>query len=197
MFTGIIQGLGKIKSLNGDKGWRIEIAVPEGFCVLKLGDSVACSGVCLTVSEKSEAGFFADISPETLRVTTAGTWRVGDFLNLEPALVVGDRLGGHFVSGHVDAVGSLMALRKEGECWHMRCGFPEALARYFAVKGSVTVEGISLTINNVNECSFDLMIVPHTYLNTTIHSLSESAPLNLEIDVLMRYVARLQDMAAL
>lgn len=197
MFTGIIQGLGRIHSLVGDAQKRVEIQLPQGFSPLKLGDSVACSGVCLTVAALSDGVFFADISPETLRVTTAGAWKAGGLLNLEPALAAGDRLGGHFVSGHVDAVGRLEALWPEADCWQMRCSFPAALARYFAVKGSVTVDGISLTINNVSECLFDLMIVPHTYNNTTIHSLLIGDALNLEIDVLMRYVARLQESLAL
>lgn len=193
MFTGIVTHLGTVKSVRPtDKGVRVEIAAALG--VLPLGASVACSGVCLTVVESDGAALAADVSAETLSKTTLGDWEVGRRINLERPLKVGDELGGHFVLGHVDGVATVTERRAEGESTRLTVAAPPALARFLAPKGSVTLDGVALTINEVAGASFGVNLIPHTERVTTLGEARAGARLNLEIDPLARYVARLTEL---
>jgi len=161
------------------------------FIALAIGESVAVDGVCLTVTRLTPAGFEADVSSETLSRTTLGTAEIGAQLNLERSLTLSGRLGGHLVSGHVDGVGTLLARRTAGPALALTFGFPPSLARFIAEKGSIAVNGVSLTVNAVTNRSFDVMIIPHTADVTSIGALAEHDAVNLEVDLLARYVARL------
>ncbi len=156
-----------------------------------LGDSIAVSGVCLTVVELAGDGFWADVSGETLSRTTLGDLEVGDRVNLEKALTATTRLGGHLVSGHVDGVGTVLERRKDGRSERFRVQSPDALAKYIAEKGSICVDGISLTVNTVQGSIFDLNIVPHTLQETTMREFQPGRRVNLEVDVIARYLERL------
>ena len=158
---------------------------------LSVGDSISVSGVCLTVTEFSPEGFLADVSAETLSVTTLGRLAPGATVNLEPSLRLQTGLGGHLVSGHVDGVGTLVERHVEARSVRMRFAFPPGLARYLAVKGSVCVDGISLTVNDVDDAGFGVNIIPHTLEVTTLGSLQPSEPVNLEVDQVARYIERL------
>ncbi|MCA9684610.1 MAG: riboflavin synthase [Myxococcales bacterium] len=194
VFTGLVQTTGVIRALSErEQGRRLEIsaALAEGDRIL--GASVCVSGVCLTVVESSAEAFAVDVGFETLAVTTIAELAVGDRVNLEPSLRLGDALGGHLVSGHVDGVGQLRSATARGdarECWFVA---PEPLRRYIAVKGSVTVDGVSLTVNAVDEQGFMVGLIPHTLAVTTLGALVErgQGPCNLEVDMLARYVERL------
>lgn len=193
MFTGIIQALGKISRIDcGADSARIEIAA-GGLDLgdVSLGDSIAVSGPCLTVVEFDKNSFAVDVSTETLERTTLGGKRVGTPVNLEKALRLSDRLGGHLVSGHVDGVGRVIE-RTEVEAYvRFRIDGPRPLAKYLAEKGSVSVDGVSLTVNAVSGTGFELMIIPHTLQETTLGSLASGDPVNLEIDLVARYLERL------
>lgn len=193
MFTGIVEQVGTVRSVEkrgGDR--RIAIDTPAGFLKgVKRGDSIACSGVCLTVSALGRGSFAADVSIETLDATTAGAWRAGTRLNLERALTLAKPLGGHLVSGHVDGVGELKSRKPDGRSWRMEFAVPKSLARYVARKGSICVDGISLTVNSVGARGFGVNIVPHTLRQTTLGRLSPGQPVNLEVDLLARYLERL------
>lgn len=193
MFTGIIQDIGELASVEAHgRDLRMVISVPrlrlDGQAV---GDSIAVSGICLTVSAFTVGGFAADLSRETLEVTTASHWRVGQRVNLEPALRVGDALGGHLVSGHVDGVAELLERTPDERSERLRFRVPVPLSRYIARKGSVTLDGVSLTVNDVAGDSFGVNLIPHTLSHTTFGKTAIGAAINLEVDQMARYAERL------
>ncbi len=193
MFTGIVTSVGRIASAQAHAGGcRLGIDVGElpggGFV---LGESIAVAGVCLTVTSFSGAVFDCDVSGETLRLTTLGRLSPGSPVNLEHALRAGDRLGGHLVSGHVDGVGSLRGNDEDGLSRVYRFEVPEPLRRYLAVKGSVAVDGVSLTVNAVDAVGFSVNLIPHTLVHTTLGALEAGAPVNIEVDQIARYAERL------
>lgn len=193
MFTGIIQTLGRIESLS-PRGGALRMGIAAAGLDLSdvaLGDSIACSGPCLTAVAISVDRFEVDVSPETLARTTLGAKRVGDALNLEKALRLSDRLGGHLVSGHVDGIGEVVGRVERDNCVQFTLRAPQALARYIAAKGSICVDGVSLTVNGVDGASFDLLIIPHTLERTTLAELRAGSRANLEIDLVARYLERL------
>jgi riboflavin synthase len=193
MFTGIIQATGSIARLE-PRGGDLRISIDAGKLPLAdvaLGDSIAVSGVCLTVVEKAAQGFRADVSGETLRLTTLGGMVVNDPVNLEKALTLATRLGGHLVSGHVDGVGEVTARRADSRSVRFIIQAPDALARYIAVKGSICVDGVSLTVNGVDGAAFELNIVPHTLAETTLEGWHPGRKVNLEVDLVARYLERL------
>ena len=197
MFTGIIQDLGTVIDLQtfdradaSDVRISIECATLDAKS-LALGDSVCVSGVCLTVMEQSSRGFAADASAETLACTTLGSLEPGSRVNLEPALTPSTPLGGHLVSGHVDGVAALLSRHAEGRSERMRFSVPADLARYVAAKGSLCVDGISLTVNDVDATSFGVNIIPHTLQVTTLGGFEPGQPVNLEVDQVARYLERL------
>ncbi len=191
MFSGIIQAVGKISRIDKrDGGVRLAFhAVRLGMDDVKIGDSIAINGACLTVVSKSPSGFEADVSDETLRCT-AGLDAPGE-VNMEKAMRLSDRLDGHIVSGHVDGVGEVVAFDNAGESTLLRIRAPADLERYIARKGSVTVQGVSLTVNAVNGPLFDINLIPHTLEMTTLKRLQPGSRVNLEIDMLARYVERM------
>ncbi|HKU88650.1 MAG TPA: riboflavin synthase [Steroidobacteraceae bacterium] len=197
MFTGLVQEVGEIRGLeprNGSGGADVRLVV--GFrgierTRLELGASICVDGVCLTVAELGPDSFSADVSGETLRVTTLGQKRVGSRVNLEPSLRAGDALGGHWVSGHVDGVAEVVATERDARSLQVRIEAPGPLARYIARKGSVTLDGVSLTVNEIEGTRFSINLIPHTLEVTTLGALAKGSRLNLEIDLLARYVERL------
>ncbi len=193
MFTGIIQSIGKIAALE-KTGDDARIRVDSGMLDMSgvnTGDSIAVSGVCLTVTGHSTAGFGADVSGETLSCTTLGGLRAGAEVNLEKALTLAAPLGGHLVSGHVDGVGTVVSRREAGHSVQFRFQAPDVLARYVAAKGSICVEGVSLTVNVVDGAAFEVNIVPHTLAETTLGNLQPGTAVNLEVDILARYLERI------
>jgi riboflavin synthase len=193
MFTGIVQAVGKIAAIGMqgiDARLRID-AAPLDLGDVRLGDSIAVNGVCLTVIEPSAHGFSVDVSAETLRLTTLGALRAGMRVNLEKALTLSSRLGGHLVSGHVDGVGEVIERRSEARCVQFRIQAPAPLARYIAMKGSICVDGVSLTVNAVDGAQFNLNIVPHTLQATTLGEAWPGIRVNLEVDIIARYLERL------
>jgi riboflavin synthase len=193
MFTGIIQAMGEVTSLeNSASGARLRVDCPQlAPSDWTEGDSVAVAGCCLTVLAIDENGFSADLSAETLARTSLGRLRPGHPVNLEPALAVGDRLGGHLVSGHVDGLTELVELTPLGDNSRLRFRVPQALAKYIAVKGSVTLDGVSLTVNAVQDREFEVNLIPHTLKVTTLGRLAPGDEVNLEVDLLARYMERL------
>lgn len=202
MFTGIVQAIGelrRIESLTGAGGAsdrRIEVGSTIARERLELGASIAVDGVCLTVAAHGPGSFFADVSGETLAVTTLGAKQTGARVNLEPALRAGDSLGGHWVSGHVDGIATVLDTVADARSLRVELEAPPALARYIARKGSVTLDGVSLTVNDVDGTTFGINLIPHTLEVTTLGGLRPGARLNLEIDLLARYVERLSSMPA-
>jgi len=198
MFTGIVQSMGSVAALEQRGGdLRLRIRAPGiDAARLQLGDSVACSGTCLTVVGLEGDAFLADVSRETLALTTLGQWREGQAINLEPALRAGDPLGGHLVSGHVDGMALLVDRREDARSLRLRWRAPSALARFIAPKGSVALDGVSLTVNEVEGAEFGVNLIPHTQQVTTLGALAPGASVNLEIDVMARYAARLLETAA-
>jgi riboflavin synthase len=193
MFTGIIQAVGTVaatESRGGDVRLRIS-AGKLGLAGLALGDSIAVNGVCLTAVELPGDGFSADVSRETLSLTTIGRLRVGSRVNLEKALTLATPLGGHLVSGHVDGVGRVAERWEDARSVRFRIEAPAPLARYIASKGSICVDGTSLTVNAVGGARFDLNIVPHTLAETIIGDYVAGTPVNLEVDLIARYLERL------
>jgi riboflavin synthase len=193
MFTGIIQAVGSITVLE-QRGGDVRLAVDSGSLSMQdvtPGDSIAVSGVCLTVVEKMQHGFQADVSGETLRRTMFGALAVNDKVNLEKALTLETRLGGHLVSGHVDGIGTVIARREDSRSVQFSIKAPADLARYIAVKGSICVDGVSLTVNAVDGATFELNIVPHTLSATTLHEYRAGRQVNLEVDLVARYLERL------
>ncbi|MEZ5883305.1 MAG: riboflavin synthase [Paracoccaceae bacterium] len=198
MFTGIITDIGEIVTLEQAGDLRARIATGYDVAGVDIGASIACDGVCLTVIAKGTSPrnwFDVQISAESVARTTIGGWKVGGRLNLERALKVGDELGGHIVSGHVDGVAEIVAMRDEGDSTRFTFRAPEALAGYIAPKGSVALNGTSLTVNEVAGTEFGVNIIPHTKTVTTWGGVKVGDRVNLEIDTLARYVARLQDWA--
>lgn len=193
MFTGIIEGMGNIaesQRVGGDV--RMRISAPANYLDgAQLGDSIAVNGVCLTAVEFHDGGFVADLSAETLAATTAAGWSAGRAVNLERALTPSKPLGGHMVSGHVDGVGHLRDKRDDARSWRLEFEAPAALARYIARKGSICIDGISLTVNEVSGQRFGVNIVPHTMRHTTLGQLSVGDAVNLEVDLVARYLERL------
>ena len=193
MFTGIITDIGTIRSVVQRGDLRIEIATGYDVTSVDMGASIACDGVCLTVVEKTSDSFSVDVSAESAGLTNIGEWKTGHPVNLERALKVGDELGGHIVSGHVDGVAEIVALRDQGDSTRVTLRAPNALAKFIAPKGSVALNGTSLTVNEVNGTHFGINFIPHTKAVTTWGSSTVGDRVNLEIDTLARYVARLQD----
>jgi len=192
VFTGIIEELGRIASLEKlEQGIRLNIACSTVVTDAKEGDSIAVNGVCLTALNVTANSFSADLSPETLDRSTLGSLTVGSSVNLERAVTPMTRLGGHIVQGHVDARGTFLEAIDEGDFWTVRIGFPPQVARYFVEKGSVSVEGISLTIAALRQDHFDLAIIPKTWSVTNLSTLKPADAVNLEVDIIARYVERI------
>ena len=193
MFTGIICAIGEIAELEHRQGdVRISIHAPElGFDDVRLGDSIACNGVCLTAVELIANGFIADVSVETLSLTTIEHWDLNSRINLEKAMQASDRFGGHIVSGHVDGIGEVVTLHEDARSWRFTIKAPDNLAKYIAQKGSITVDGTSLTVNAINGSEFELNIVPHTMIHTVISDYQVGTKVNLEVDLIARYLERL------
>ena len=201
MFTGIITDIGTVTSVEQRGDLRMVITCNYDMDSVAIGASIACSGVCLTVVDKGEGWFSIDASAETISRTARGLWQNGARLNLERALKVGDELGGHIVTGHVDGIGQIIASDPIGDSWKVVVSAPAALAPYIAAKGSITVDGISLTVNEIEDQSdqtahFTLNIIPHTAEMTTLDSVHVGREVNLEIDVLARYLKRMEDLRA-
>ena len=195
MFTGIVQDIGEVRELETRGGdVRLTIACRQLDLVrVATGDSICVQGCCLTVTERLGSTFTADVSRETLSVTTLGDLGVGSAVNLEPALRAGDPLGGHLVSGHIDGVARVVAVTPEARSVRLKVEVPAQLARYIARKGSVAVDGVSLTINEVEDAVFGVNLIPHSLTVTTLGTLSTGARVNLEVDPLARYVERMLD----
>ncbi len=197
MFTGLIQDIGSVRSITNREGdWRIVIESAMDMAALAIGASVACSGACMTVVEKGAAWFAIDVSAESLSKTTLKAWEEGTRVNLEPSLKLGDELGGHIVSGHVDGQARIQSITPEGDSFRLKIKAPEGLVKFIATKGSVTLDGVSLTVNEVDGDVFGVNIIPHTWEKTTLCDRKEGDDLNIEIDMLARYVARMLEVAA-
>lgn len=193
MFTGIVQAVGKVASVER-RGGDLRLRLDTGGLDLSdvgLGDSIAVNGVCLTVVEVRDQGFVADASVETIALTTLGQWRVDSRVNFEKALTPSSRLGGHLVSGHVDGIGEVVSRHSDARSERFRLRAPTQLARYIAHKGSITVDGTSLTVNRVTGAEFELNIVPHTLENTVFGDYQPGTQVNVEVDVIARYLERL------
>lgn len=197
MFTGLIQEIGVVADVRlpaqGDAGTRIVITAFTIASQLKIGDSVGVSGVCLTAVEIHKAQFAADLAKETLERTSLGGLRQGSLVNLELPARAEDRLGGHVVQGHVDGVGKLLGLEKikDGQDWRLEIKIPPALAKYVVPQGSITVEGISLTVASIDGSRVEIAIIPHTYQATNLPALGAGDPLNIEVDVLAKYAEKM------
>ena len=193
MFTGIIEAVGRVQQItprNGDV--RLTIATEKlSLSDVKLGDSIATNGICLTVVELTGQGFAADVSNETLRRTCLKTWQVGTRVNLEKALMPTSRLGGHIVSGHVDGLGEIISFKPDARSLQYQVRAPDGLAKYISEKGSITVDGISLTVNAIDGATFSLNIVPHTVQETNVGQWQTGSVANSEVDLLARYLERL------
>ena len=203
MFTGIVSAIGHIREARQQGDLRAVISCPYDPAQIAIGASIACSGVCLTVVERGgiagDAWFAVDVSGETAACTVPGMWAQGAPLNLETALKLGDELGGHIVTGHVDGVGTVHSIGAAGDSLRVEIAAPADLAPYIAAKGSITVQGVSLTVNAVTDhangtCHFTLNLIPHTGEVTTLGALKQGDHVNLEIDVLARYLKRMQSL---
>ena len=195
MFTGIVQAIGQISALHPRQG-DIELEIAPGSLNVhgaKVGDSIAVNGVCLTIARLAGSGFTADVSRETLACTTLGDARPGQAVNLELALRAGEPLGGHLVAGHVDGVGRLVSRREDGRSSRLEFEIPAALSRYVAAKGSICIDGVSLTVNDVEGARFGVNLIPHTLSVTTLGALQAGGQVNVEVDLLARYIERLLD----
>ena len=196
MFTGIVTDIGRVRSVRQtERDRRYEIETAWDTAGIDLGASISHAGCCLTVTEKGPGWFAVEVSGETLAKTTLGEWGEGDRVNLERAAKLGDELGGHIVSGHVDGLGRVVAIEPEGGSHRVHIEAPAPLHRYIAPKGSITVDGVSLTVNAVEGRRFEVNIIPHTWDATTLGSLTPGDAVNLEIDMLARYLARWQETA--
>ena len=196
MFTGIITDIGKVRAIKDtNRDRRFEIETAYDLATIDIGASIAHSGCCLTVVEKGEGWFAVEVSGESLSLTTLDQWTVGGRVNLERATKVGDELGGHIVSGHVDGLGEVVSVTVEGGSHRVKVRVPRPLHRYIAPKGSIAIEGVSLTVNEVEDDVFGVNIIPHTWDVTTLGQIVAGARVNLEIDVLARYAARWQETA--
>ena len=196
MFTGIVTDVGRVRSVRKtNRDHRFEIETGFDLSTIDLGASISHAGCCLTVVEKGEGWFAVEVSGETLGLTTLDNWSEGRRVNLERAARVGDELGGHIVSGHVDGVGEVIAVEAEGGSHRVQVRVPRPLHRFIASKGSITVEGVSLTVNEVEDDVFGVNLIPHTWDVTTLGELKTGARVNLEIDMLARYLARWRETA--
>ena len=197
MFTGIVTDIGTVVAVEQRADLCVTIATAYDTASIALGASVACSGVCLTVVETAPGAFAVDVSAETLAKSAAAHWTVGARLNLERALKVGDELGGHIVTGHVDATGEVVGVCPDGGSVRIGLAMPRAIAPFVAAKGSITVDGVSLTVNEVGDrdggAHFAVNIIPHTAAHTTLGGLARGDAVNLEIDVLARYLGRMRE----
>ena len=195
MFTGIVSAIGTIRHSEMRGDLRLVIGCDYAMDGVAIGASIACSGCCLTVVDKGADWFAVDASAETLACTAPGMWDAGRRLNLERALKVGDELGGHIVTGHVDGVAHVLGICAEGESHRVGFALPPQLAPYVAAKGSITIDGVSLTVNDVKDegegTHFSVNIIPHTWAVTTLGSLQASSRVNLEVDIIARYVERM------
>ncbi len=199
MFTGIVSEVGEVRAVAPRSGelHRVSIACSYPHNSVALGASIACSGICLTVTETAQAAgrtmFSVDVAAETLRITTAGDWKPGSRINLERSLKMGDELGGHLVSGHIDGVASIEQREDLTDSARMTFRAPAALMRFIAPKGSVALDGVSLTVNEVGDDTFSVLIIPHTLQVTTFGAARKGARVNLEVDQMARYAARLAE----
>ena len=193
MFTGIVETVGKIvatRRIGGDV--RIIVSAPElQQHTIAIGDSVACNGVCLTVVERNDANLCFDVSLESINHSLIGSWQTGTRINLELALQPQSRLGGHLVSGHVDGVAELVSMKEDARSWRMQFKAPEGLKKYIAQKGSITINGISLTVNSVDDCVFAINVIPHTLEVTTLGEIVIGDQVHIEVDLIARYLERL------
>jgi riboflavin synthase len=196
MFTGIVTDIGRVRAVRQTaRDRRYEIETAWDVSGIDLGASISHAGCCLTVVERLDGAFAVEVSGETLDKTTLWRWEAGDRVNLERAAKLGDEMGGHVVSGHVDGLGTVVSIEPVGGSHRVVVEAPEPLHRYIAAKGSITVDGVSLTVNAVDGRRFDLNIIPHTWEATTLGTLKVGDPVNLEIDMLARYLARWQETA--
>jgi riboflavin synthase len=192
MFTGVIADIGEVVAVDKTGDWTLTItATAKTLENLIPGASIACNGICLTVSEKEGSRFKVQVSAETLSKTTALHWKTGARLNLERALSVGDELGGHFLSGHIDGIARVTGKAKDGDSLRYRFEVPTAFARFLAPKGAIALDGVSLTVNEVNDASFDVNIIPFTQSATVLGALEAGDEANFEIDMMARYAERL------
>ena len=193
MFTGIVQGVGTVRSID-ERGGDVTIVFDTGDVALDdvaIGDSIAVNGACLTATRIDGSSFAADVSRETLALTTIGDWRVGTRINIEKALLAGQALGGHYVTGHVDGVGEVVSRHDDARSVRVVFRVPRELARYIARKGSICVDGVSLTVNGVEADTFDVNLIPHTLDVTALGELAPGRRVNLEVDIIARYLERL------
>jgi riboflavin synthase len=196
MFTGIVTDVGRVRAIRDtNRDRRFEIETAFDMAGVAMGASIACSGCCLTVVDKGDGWFAAEVSGETLGATTLSDWETGAGVNLERAARAGDELGGHIVSGHVDGVGEVVSVLVEGGSHRLRIRAPRPLHRYIAPKGSIAMEGVSLTVNEVEDDVFGVNLIPHTWEVTTLGELKVGSRVNLEIDMLARYLARWRETA--
>ena len=196
MFTGIVTDVGTVRSAEQRGDLRLVIAAGYDMDTVELGASIACSGACLTVVDKGEDWFAVDVSGETVSKTASGHWNEGARLNLERSLRIGDEIGGHIVTGHVDAVAEVIEIRPEGDSKRVTISVPRALGPMIAAKGSVALDGVSMTVNDVRDAEdgsthFSINIIPHTAQHTTLGDLASGGQLNVEIDTLARYISRM------
>jgi len=195
MFTGIVTDIGEVVAVEqrAEGLRRLTIACAYDPATIAIGASICCAGVCMTVVATGAKDFSVDAAAETLRLTTVGRWKKGTRVNLERALKIGDELGGHLVSGHVDGLAELIAREDLTDMANLNLRAPKPLARFIAQKGSVALDGVSLTVNDVTADSFSVLIIPHTLKVTTLGALKQGDSLNLEVDVMARYAARLME----
>ena len=192
MFTGIIEGVGQVRSIRRkDEGAEIEIGCDFDLEKMNVGDSVSVNGCCLTVTSRLGKSFWADVSPETMAISTLGGAKEGDPVNLERALKVGERLGGHIVQGHVDGVGKVVDIKEQSGSREFVIEIPSNLLRYVVEKGSVAVDGVSLTAYRCEKNRFSVMVIPHTQLKSTFQLLKRGDAVNLEVDIIGKYVEKL------
>lgn len=192
MFTGIIRDKGRIIAIaEGDNSRRLTIATKLDLAPIEIGASVACDGCCLTVVEKTQDTLTFDIGAETMALTTLGEWVIDSRVNLETSLRMGDELGGHMVSGHIDGIAVIESVKPDGDSWRFKIRVPDDLAKFIVPKGSVALNGISLTVNEVEGSVFGVCIIPHTWEITNISTWDEDSRINLEVDQMARYVARI------
>jgi riboflavin synthase len=196
MFTGIVTDVGRVRAVRDtNRDRRFEIETAFDLSTVDIGASIAHAGCCLTVVEKGEGWFAVEVSGETLSLTTLANWAEGLRVNLERSAQVGDELGGHIVSGHVDGVGEVLSVESEGGSHRVRIRVPRPLHRFIAQKGSIAVEGVSLTVNDIEDDVFGINLIPHTWDVTTLGELKPGSKVNLEIDMLARYLARWRETA--
>ena len=193
MFTGIIETVGEVVAKELREGdVKLTLKADESYLeAVMLGDSIACNGVCLTVVDRTSNQFMLDVSVETLSLTTIGGWDVGSKVNLEQAMIASSRFGGHIVSGHIDRIGEIIDITEDARSWRMTVIVPKNIRQYIAKKGSICVDGVSLTINSVEDSEFSVNIVPHTLSHTIIGDYKLNQKVNIEIDTIARYVERL------